>query len=147
MNVRTATVKDIPSLIALERASDGVAHWSKEHYEALFATSPTPRLALVTENADGIQGFLIAKRIAQEWEIENLVVAPAIRRQGYASRLMGTLMNNVRAEAAKSIFLEVRESNIAARSLYGKMGFRLVGLRSRYYHHPDEDGLNLRLDL
>ncbi len=42
--------------------------------------------------------------------------------------------------------LEVRESNEAARALYGGLGFRHVGTRRSYYRQPPEDAVVLGLD-
>jgi ribosomal-protein-alanine N-acetyltransferase len=42
---------------------------------------------------------------------------------------------------AREATLEVRLSNLAARRLYEKYGFRPVGLRPRYYSDNNEDAL------
>ena len=39
------------------------------------------------------------------------------------------------------ISLEVRESNLAAISLYEKLGFKVEGKRKNFYRDPQEDGL------
>ena len=44
----------------------------------------------------------------------------------------------------ENVFLEVRESNAAARSLYQKAGFVQVGIRFGYYSHPVESGIVMR---
>jgi len=49
-----------------------------------------------------------------------------------------------RAKGAQSIFLEVRESNQAARSLYEKWAFVESGRRIRYYQNPQEDAIAYR---
>jgi ribosomal-protein-alanine N-acetyltransferase len=50
-------------------------------------------------------------------------------------------------EAATSVLLEVRESNLAARQLYEKMGFSALARRAAYYREPSEDGLVLRISI
>jgi [ribosomal protein S18]-alanine N-acetyltransferase len=40
-----------------------------------------------------------------------------------------------------AILLEVRKSNLAARGLYEKQGFREVGRRRTYYADPEEDAI------
>jgi ribosomal-protein-alanine N-acetyltransferase len=79
-----------------------------------------------------------------EWEIENIAVAGAARRRGLGTRLMGELMQRARAAEANQIFLEVRESNHAARSLYEKWAFEAAGRRKNYYQKPVEDAIVYR---
>ena len=75
------------------------------------------RQALVIET-DGIQGFLVARALDKEWEIENMAVSGPARRHGLGTRLLGEFLDRVRVAGAQGVFLEVRESNHAARALY-----------------------------
>jgi ribosomal-protein-alanine N-acetyltransferase len=50
----------------------------------------------------------------------------------------------VAALGARAVYLEVRESNLAARRLYAAEGFVPVGRRPRYYRRPTEDAIVLR---
>ena len=90
-----------------------------------------------------ILGFLIAHHLAPEWELENLVVAPAARRRGIGKRLLEALLAAAR-ETNNSVFLEVRESNTAARALYENAGFEQTGRRPSYYASPSEDAILYR---
>jgi ribosomal-protein-alanine acetyltransferase len=96
------------------------------------------------DESNGIQGFLIAKAVGVEWEIENIVIADPARRRGLASRLLTHVLNVEGAKGAESIFLEVRESNLAARRLYEKWSFVESGRRKQYYHAPQEDAIVYR---
>ena len=80
----------------------------------------------------------MAGRWGGEWELLNIAVDPAYRRRGVADELLGAL-------PAGRIFIEVRESNAAARALYEGSGFTLIGRRRGYYHLPDEDGIVMAL--
>jgi ribosomal-protein-alanine acetyltransferase len=97
---------------------------------------PPPLLAL-----------LVAHRLDADWELENIVVAQAARRQGIATRLLNELVRYARAQLGRSIFLEVRESNHSARGLYRGLGFQEVGLRKSYYENPLEDAIVCRLGI
>ena len=148
-------------MIGLERESPGAAHWSPQQYEALFASSPplSERLAWIVEDECGTQpanavsevpvilGFLVAHRIDAEWELENIVVAETARRRGVGTRLLAELVAYARGQRSGSIFLEVRESNQAARALYRKAGFRETGLRKGYYSNPPEGAILCHLSL
>jgi ribosomal-protein-alanine N-acetyltransferase len=98
-------------------------------------------VVLLAEDAGRLCGFVCAKAVEGEWEIENLVVAVERRRRGVADRLMRGLMQRAREEAATTILLEVRESNLPARGLYEKHGFRESGRRRSYYAGPVEDAI------
>ena len=92
-------------------------------------------------------GFVVARSLGSEWEIENVVVAGERRRSGIGSALMQALLQNLRSSGVAGVLLEVRESNTAARRLYEKLGFALEGRRRGYYQDPVEDALLFRLML
>ena len=53
-------------------------------------------------------------------------------------------MHQIRGNGAKVVYLEVRESNKAARALYEKWAFIEAGRRKSYYQEPLEDALVLK---
>jgi ribosomal-protein-alanine N-acetyltransferase len=135
--IRSATLADVPAILAIEHEAASAAHWPAVEYEKLVATG----VVLAAEQGGGLCGFVCAKALAGEWEIENVVVATESLRQGIADRLMQALIEQAEKLAASRILLEVRESNLPARRLYEKHGFREVGRRRRYYNHPSEDAI------
>jgi len=145
MLIRPATVADIPVLMALERHASTASHWSLQQYEALFSETDPKRIALVIEEEHTVKGFLVARAVEREWEIENVAVAGAARRRGLGTRLLGEFLDWVRGRGAESVFLEVRESNRAARALYEKWAFVEAGRRNGYYREPEEDAVWYRL--
>ncbi len=144
MLVRPATSADIPAMMRLEQHSVTASHWSPEQYDRIFATASPRRVALVIEETAVVQGFLIAQVIAPEWESANIATAADARRRGLGTRLLGEFLDHARAEGAQALFLEVRESNHAACSLYEKWGFVESGRRVRYYRNPQEDAIAYR---
>ena len=159
--IRPATLADIPSILGLERQCATAAHWTEAQYrQALESDGPT-RLLLVAHNSpstsSGLEvsagagtnmlGFLVALHLAPEWELENIVVAPSARRRGVGKQLMDALSSAARRTNSGSVFLEVRESNAAARTLYEKAGFEQAGRRKSYYTNPMEDAVLYRLSL
>lgn len=143
MRVRAATAVDIPAMMAIERESPEASHWSRQQYEALV--SSPERTTIVIEEDSLVQGFLVTRMIAQEWEIENIAVAAQRRRGGVGTTLLKRVIELARQNNADAIFLEVRETNRAASSLYEKNGFVLSGRRPGYYQSPNEDALIYRL--
>ena len=148
--IRTASLRHVSDVLRLERQAPTAAHWSEAQYACLFQATEdgNARLVLVAERnlpkpdeLPIIVGFLIARHIAPEWELENIVVAPEARGKGIGTRLVEELL--VRAQQTKShvVFLEVRESNAAAIALYKKLGFQQTGRRKSYYSSPVEDAI------
>ena len=111
----------------------------------MFSEDVPERVALVIEEDTDIQGFLVARTVEREWEIENIAVAGLARRRGLGTRLLGEFLDLVRGRGAESVFLEVRESNRAARALYEKWAFVEAGRRPCYYRDPEEDAVMYRL--
>lgn len=150
MKIRIATFDDIPGIVNLERATPTAAHWNEAQYaHFLEPDSRPPRLVLVAESEPmgAIAGFLVAQHIAAEWELENIVVSATERRQGIGRSLLEALLAAARKSSSDAIFLEVRESNIAARALYESMKFEQQGRRKSYYSNPSEDALLYRRTL
>jgi ribosomal-protein-alanine N-acetyltransferase len=140
--IRTAHRADIPALLELERAADTAAHWSPPVYADLFpAEGKTPavrRVVLLAEAKGSVNGFVVARVVIGEWEIENIVVAAALRCRGVGRALIRSIAASASSEGADRLTLEVRESNGPARRLYESTGFAQCGLRSHYYRDPEE---------
>lgn len=150
MLIRQATPDDLPAIRNLEKQAETAAHWAEREYDALFAAEAPRRIALVATEAAGahrVHGFVIARCASEDWEIENVVVAADQRRGGIASGLIRDLLQRAHQQGAASVLLEVRESNVAARQLYEKLGFSAVARRAAYYREPSEDGLVLRISI
>jgi ribosomal-protein-alanine N-acetyltransferase len=113
----------------------------------LFAENSHPRLVLVAELNRRVAAFLIASDSAGDWEIENVVVDPKLRRTGIASRLLRSALETVRAKGASRVLLEVRASNQTAIALYERFGFKRDAVRRAYYSNPTEDALLFSLSL
>jgi ribosomal-protein-alanine N-acetyltransferase len=99
---------------------------------------------LVAERDGSVVGYVVAVRAADEAEILNLCVAPTARRAGTGRALVRAILQRVATRGARAAYLEVRESNRAARRLYEAEGFAAVGRRRDYYRRPVEDAIVLR---
>ncbi len=133
-------------MIGLERRCGTAAHWSEAQYRGLAGErdDSTARIALIASRPGSVPemlGFLVARHVAHEWEVENIVVTPEERRKGIGTRLLHELLARAQQRDGEPVFLEVRESNAAARALYEKMGFRESGRRKGYYANPQEDAV------
>jgi ribosomal-protein-alanine N-acetyltransferase len=91
-------------------------------------------------------GFVMARVAADEAEILTLAVEPASRGAGRGAALVAQAAEAAHASGARAMFLEVAVGNGAARTVYGRLGFREAGRRKAYYA-AGEDALILRVDL
>ena len=146
IRVRLASSDDLPRLLEIASHSATAARWNQADYIKLFgADAPRGLVALVIEEHDTVMGFLAGRQVAgDEWEIENVAIRGPARRRGLGSHLLGEFLNLARDRGGRNVFLEVRESNHAARALYEKWAFIEEGRRKNYYQDPAEDALILR---
>ena len=82
-------------------------------------------------------GFIVYRIAVDEAEIITIGVNPEMRRQGIASAMIGIIEKTLLNQGIKKIFLEVATTNTPAKKLYENMGFKVVGLRSKYYDGVD----------
>jgi ribosomal-protein-alanine N-acetyltransferase len=118
--------------------------WTKGAFRSLLTGLPAIFQVAVFPPDDVIRGYAIAFSVGEDAEILNLAVDPAFRGQGLAGKMLDAVLIELAARGARTAFLEVRESNEAARALYRSRGFVEIGNRKRYYRRPVEDALVLR---
>ena len=82
-----------------------------------------------------------------EASVTNVAVSPMFRKKGYGEALVVAAKEAVKAEGAENIFLEVRVSNEPAISLYKKLGFEELGIRKKFYEHPVEDAIIMKVGI
>jgi [ribosomal protein S18]-alanine N-acetyltransferase len=130
---------DLPAVHAIERASF-FPPWPDDAYRNELLTN---RLAtyVVARLDDLVVGFGGIWLMVDEAHITTFAVDPAWRRRGIGERLLVALLDAAMARRAREATLEVRLSNMPARRLYEKYGFRPVGIRPRYYSDNAEDAL------
>ena len=132
-------IDDLPAVHAIERASFD-APWPPEAYRNDLETN---RLAqyLVARVGDEIAAYGGMWLMVDEGHIITFAVHPEWRRQHIGERLLLAFLDLAADRGAHEATLEVRLSNLPARRLYEKFGFRPVGLRPRYYSDNGEDAL------
>lgn len=138
--IRSARVDDLAFMAAIEHAVF-TDPWSLAALRATLEGAATQ--VLVAEVDGGVAGYVIVQVVVDEAEIQNLAVAPGHRRQGIATALVLRAIERAAAWGAARVFLDVRESNEAARRLYARLGFDQVARRRGYYRRPREDAIVL----
>ena len=96
---------------------------------------------LVAEKAGEVIGGCGLTHILDEGDIHNVMVAPAYRGQGIATRMLEKLLEEGRKQGISEFTLEVRVSNGPAIKVYEKLGFVSEGIRPKFYEQPVEDAL------
>lgn len=142
--IRPTVADDVPAMASIEALAFSDP-WPATSFHELLA-HPFSRMASAVDDAGGIVGYCIMLRAADEAEIANIATAPGMRRRGVGARLLDDAITAGAQAGVVAMFLEVRESNAAARALYSSRGFVAVGRRRGYYRHPLEDALVLRRD-
>ena len=139
VRIEPMQMDDLPAVHAIESASFD-APWPPEAYQHDLETN---RLAqyLVARVGDEIAAYGGMWLMVDEAHITTFAVHPTWRRQKIGERLLLAFLDVAVARQAREATLEVRLSNISARRLYEKYGFRPVGLRPRYYSDNNEDAL------
>ena len=142
MNVKIRRMEktDVDEVVRLEALSYGEHHWSKESFYNELSNHLAHYFCAVDENST-LLGYIGCWHIFEEAHITTLSVHPDFRQQGIAQRLLLTVIDGCYKNKIKYITLEVRESNIAAISLYEKNGFKSIGTRKGYYQDNNENAL------
>lgn len=142
---RPAGADDVGAIVAIERAAF-TDPWTATSFFELLGRPEIVFEVATSVGVDGgvVVGFAVAYLVDYEGDLANLAVGDSVRRQGVGRRLLGHVLDIARSRGVRIIFLEVRESNDAARALYASEGFMEVGRRAKYYVRPTEDALILR---
>lgn len=146
MLIRLADLRDLPGLRMFIENQPLGAGWTADCLKDTLENSQDS-IWLAFDDTNQPKAILIARVVAGEAELLNIVVARGLRRQGLGRALVKVLVDAMRHELVTRIFLEVRISNQAAIRLYESFGFSEVGRRARYYQPDREDALVLACSL
>jgi [ribosomal protein S18]-alanine N-acetyltransferase len=154
------THADLEAVAELEKTA--YAHpWTQRNFSDSLA-SGYPAVMLLGEplageggrllRTDGrlLLGYLVAMPGVDEVHLLNITVAPDHQGEGWARFMLDALLHWSRAQQAQWLWLEVRQSNSRARSVYERYGFKPVGLRRAYYpagQNAREDAVVMSLNL
>jgi ribosomal-protein-alanine N-acetyltransferase len=139
VSIEPMGLDDLPTVQAIEEASF-TTPWPPHAYRSEIETN---RLAqyIVARVGGEVVAYAGMWMMVDEAHVTTFAVHPRWRRQRIGERLLLTLLDLARGRRAPEATLEVRLSNLPARRLYEKYGFRPVGLRPRYYSDDNEDAL------
>jgi ribosomal-protein-alanine N-acetyltransferase len=148
------TFRPLSSAIAAQCAAihaPAFAHaWSATDFEQLLSAENVIADGALDSARGRLVAMVISRRAADEAEVLTLAVASGRRRNGLGRALLATHFGRLSALGIRTLFLEVGADNSAARALYERLGFALVGQRTGYYRQSDGSdvgALILRRDL
>jgi ribosomal-protein-alanine N-acetyltransferase len=143
------TLADVPRVHEIDTLSFSLP-WPENSYLFELTQNPTT-LALVAEIGDlaarpTVIGMSVVWLIMDEAHIATLAIHPDFRRYGFGKRLLAETLRQSIQHGASLATLEVRQNNLAAREMYAKFGFKMVGRRLHYYKDNDEDALIMNVE-
>lgn len=126
-----------------------VTPWSQAQVLGLSGLLGGQYRGFIALDDDGLVGYVILQVLVDEVEVLTIGVAKQTQGKGVGALLIKYALAELQSQlpSVKTCFLEVREGNVAAKSLYQKLNFIQVGKRQNYYQNPREHALIYRLDL
>ena len=143
--VSMAKTADAASIAALEAVCFSCPY-TEEAVAAMLSSAINPAFVLRDENG-GLLGYLLGQMIVPEGDLLRIAVHPNARRCGAGRALIEAFLTYLQESGCDVCFLDVREHNTPAQSLYLSYGFLPFDRRKNYYHLPTEDAVVMRLSL
>ena len=144
LTIRKMMVDDVSAVVDLDQKSFSLP-WPERSFRFELTDNPASR-CWVAELDGKVVGMIVVWLIVDEAHVATLATHPDHRRQGIGRRLLAHALRHLIADGARSSFLEVRESNLAAQEMYRKFGYEAAGRRRRYYRDNDEDAILMNLE-
>jgi len=107
--------------------------WSESFFLKLFLEK---NVFFISQNSP-LDGYLIARKTLDEYEVLTLATDINKRRRGIGTLLLTKLINLAKKDKVLRVILEVSENNIAAVSMYEKLGFKKISKRKNYYNNSE----------
>jgi ribosomal-protein-alanine N-acetyltransferase len=136
--VRKMTEQDLDRVMAIEKESFALP-WSRESY--LSELKNNFAVYLVCDVEGEVAGYGGIWVVFEQAHITNVAIGTDYRLRGLGQSLMLELEKVARSRKATHILLEVRPSNVAARTMYKNLGFKDTSLRKAYYSDNNEDAI------
>lgn len=136
--------EDVPEVVAIENASFNLPWSEASFFNQIHNPRSVSRVARIDKR---IIGYICASRIIDEGHILDLAMHPEFRKCGIASALIKHIIEHLRENDCRFIFLEVRASNETAKKMYERFNFEVIGIRKNYYVLPVEDAVVMVLKI
>ncbi|MCR5506024.1 MAG: ribosomal protein S18-alanine N-acetyltransferase [Bacilli bacterium] len=136
MDIRLATLKDVPSIVKMEEECF-ILPWKEK--DVIYEIEENPiSTVLVIEEKGAILGYMSYWITFDSATIAQIAIAKAYQGQHLANLLMEEMIDDCYAKRVQAITLEVRVSNYKAINLYHKYGFKDIVLKPHYYDNGED---------
>lgn len=146
ISFRSAGESDINAITAIENDCFTDA-WSKEAFKSSLANPFCEVIVAETYEDKMIVAYAVTMHMYEQGELAKVAVARQYHRQGIALRLVRWLLRIAEHEGVERVFLDVRQSNTAARALYEKAGFKSYAVTEDFYKSPVEPAIKMKKEL
>ncbi|MBR3082552.1 MAG: tRNA (adenosine(37)-N6)-threonylcarbamoyltransferase complex dimerization subunit type 1 TsaB [Clostridiales bacterium] len=128
--IRPATAEDVDRIMCLEEGA--IPHpWQRNEIEKLITEEN--KCAFVTEKNGHIACYIGCDIVLDEGNIGNLVTEEEERGKGLATAILKRLLEYLKEQGVKKVYLEVESTNTAALVVYKKCGFKSYNIRKGYF--------------
>lgn len=111
--------------------------WSMESFIGEINNESAHYVVMLFE--DTVIGYGGMWKVLDEGHITNIAVSKTFQGKGFGNDLVEAMLILAKELDINDVTLEVRESNTKAIKLYEKFGFKLAGVRKKYYSDNNED--------
>ena len=132
--IRQLEREDLAEIAEIERECFRVPYAEKVLESSFLA----PTFFGLLDKDSEVRGYVFATVVLDEANIDRVAVRPKFRRNQVATNLLKTAERLFLERGVKNVYLEVRVSNERAKNLYEKLGFKVVGIREKYYEGVED---------
>lgn len=135
--------EDIGSIAEIEREAFSTPFKEKDLLDIYESDISS---VLVAKHEGTVVGYVSFTIIIDECQIINFATKEEYKRQGVGKSVMSALIEHCKQRGVCKVFLEVRESNAPAISLYEGYGFTRVGISKNHFSAPRENAILMNLE-
>jgi ribosomal-protein-alanine acetyltransferase len=128
VSIRAMTIQDVPVVASIEQRVQSHPWTARQFIESIEAGQK----CTVIEQANRVVGFCILQPVLDEANLLLMAIDPTQHGKGLGHQLLEQSIERL-GEGCVMVFLELRQSNLAALALYQKNGFHQMGVRKNYY--------------
>lgn len=140
--IKIFSAEHVPEAAEIERLCFSEP-WSESALSYMCTSQNTRAVAVIDKECGRLAAYGGAQYVLDEGNIVNIATHPDYRRRGLATAVMRELESRLKERGVEIVFLEVRQSNIPARTLYEKEGYVPSRVIKNFYRFPAEDAVEM----
>ncbi len=136
MQIRPATLDDLPALMAIEQ--DAYKNpWNERMMRGEVSENSHAHVTVMDYN-NVVIGYACFWIIDDEAMLNKLTITRPLQGKKLGQLLLQDTIDRVKSANCQRITLEVRVSNVTAQAVYLKAGFERIGIRKKYYDDGED---------